>query len=418
MKRWALGLLVVVAAVTAWWWRREVPAVASSDAGREALPSAPAAQAPPAVVEAAPAAPEPEPVEDAPQPAGLFLRVVRDDLCTEDGGEASCDAPVAGVRLAVHASAPDRPDADWRFTGRTNAQGELEVPDASVEFEYRAEVLDDAWFSSPVTFDYAVEPQVMVVTVSPVSTFVLRVRDPAGHPVPGASFVAALGPGGDVLFEGTTDERGEHRTARAPTGRGELEVHAEGFPDFVDSSFELKGRVEREVTLSRGREVFVRVERADGGPPLVVTLAAPPSYGQREPLAPGAAGVAFKNVPVKALTATVSEPAALFGAVTAAVVPVTATEVTLRLQGEPLVVKLEGERPRTVWASGKCCAPHFVALRCEGAPLRRMATDARPGAEVRFEYVPPVPCWVKFDDGPEQRTWAGTATLKLEPPRE
>lgn len=413
MKRAVVGLLLL-SALAAWWWGGGTPdAPVAVDAGTpmrvEAPPVTPALEAPEALD-----ASEPAPPAEEASLEGLSVRVLRDDLCTDDGGDDVCEVPVEGVHVTVHAQPVDGEDGGWHVTGRTNARGEVEVPDAGAEFEYRAEVVDDAWFSNPVTFDYSGGPQAMVLMASPYSTFELRVRDPSGHPVPRAHFVVLLGAGGDLVFEGDTDAHGEYRTAKAPTGRGELEVHAEGFPDFLDSNFVLQGRIEREVTLATGREVFVRVERADAGIPLVVTLSASPAYGHREPLAPGAPGARFTKVPAKTLTATVSEPGALFGALTAAAVPAGATEVALRLEGAPLVVQLEGAAPKTVWASGKCCAPHHVTLRCDGFPLRRMATNAQPGSSVRFEYVPPVPCWVKYDDGPEQRAWPPSAIVRMD----
>jgi len=409
VKRFGLLAVVVLLAIAVALWpeddtspppatepstRTETPPVAPST-----KPDAPAEENPPSEDEEAA-------LEDPTNPEGLTLAVVRLEACDAgDTGDPTCEVPVPGIALELRQSedggliARGTSDLDGTFTLLTLEPG-----------SYDAYVADPSLVSEPMSVDYRGEATTLMLTVTKPSRFELRVVSPSGQRVPNADVELAVM--GNFIHDGKTDEAGLFRIERSATGLAELLVEAPGYADARDL-FVVEGDVSKTVTLQRGRTVTVHVQRPPNGPKLMVNLSAGGDDWKGITIGPRIDEARFTDMPPKPLLLMVSEAlSAGVGSYLTRQIGPGEDDVTVTLGGPSLVVHVEGPRPKTGYARGVCCAAHYVELRCDDRPLRRKMLNV-PG-EVTFDYLPPVPCWVSYDDGPEKRATPPEVTLHTE----
>lgn len=406
MKRLVGITLGVVLAIALAAWLSDEPASASPPVETPPAPAVPALPTEP--LDAAPGDAEPmvegeEPPAEPEAPGVFTFEIVRAEPC--DADETPCTVPVSGAVVEVR-----QPEDGGLVTrGTSGPDGTLPLPTLAPGF-YEAAVIEPSLFSEPITFDFDGEPQFVELEVWKVARFEVRVLSPSGARVAGADVELAVD--GHVIATGQTDASGAFSIERSAAGRAELRVRAPGFADS-NEHFVLEGDVSKTVSLQRGRAVTVHVKRPPNGPSLLVTLSGGGGDRKSLTLGPRTGEVYFTDLPAGPLLLGVSESINVgTGALLSRPVGPGEDDVTVTLEGAPLEVHVEGPRPKSVFARGVCCASHYVELRCEGAPLRRKMLQV-PGA-VMFPFVPPVPCWISYDSGPEQRATPPEATLRTD----
>jgi hypothetical protein len=404
VKRFGLiAALVLLAIAFALWPDDELPSSTPSVAPSPSVTTAPAVPSP------EPEAPAEEEValeEESEAPAeseGLTIDVVRLEACDAgETGDPTCEVPLPGIALELRQPedgglvARGTSDLDGAFTLTTLEPG-----------AYDAYVADPNLISEPQTVDYRGEPTTLTLVVSKPARFELRVVSPSGERIPNADVELAVK--GNFIHDGKTDESGLFRVERSASGLAELLVRAPGYADARDL-FVVEGDVSKTVTLQRGRTVTVHVHRPPNGPKLMVNLSAGGDDWKGITIGPRVDEARFTDMPPKPLLLMVSEAiSAGVGSYLTRPVGPGEDDVTVTLGGPSLLVKVEGPRPKSGFARGVCCAAHYVELRCDDRPLRRKMLNV-PG-EVTFDYLPSVPCWVSYDDGPEKRATPPEVTL-------
>jgi hypothetical protein len=404
VKRFGLLAAVVVLAIAfVLCADEEPPAPAPSDTPSPRVTTTPARPSPEPEVPPAEALALEEDAEESAASEGLTLDVVRLEACDAgETGDPTCEMPIPGIALELRQTedgglvARGTSDLDGTFTLATLEPG-----------SYDAYVVDPNLISEPQTVDYRGEATTLTLTVSKPSRFELRVVSPSGQRVANADVELAVM--GNFIHDGKTDEAGMFRVERSATGLAELLVRSPGYADARDL-FTVEGDVSKTVTLQRGRTVTVHVQRPPNGPKLMVNLSAGGDDWKGITIGPRVDEARFTDMPPRPLLLMVSEAlSAGVGSYLTRPVGPGEDDVTVTLGGPSLLVHVEGPRPKSGYARGVCCAAHYVELRCDDRPLRRKMLNV-PG-EVTFDYLPSVPCWVSYDDGPEKRATPPEVTL-------